>query len=181
MPDPVNSVLTKLKAGKDYVLTSSYDILWRGNLASNLNNPFNAYIEAVSIPGRTIATSEVRLGNTIPAKHASEISFEDLEITWRVTEDFKIYDALVDWMNAVKSVDADGGTTTGYFNDYCLKQECEISIIPSGSGQGGTKKQPVVVIKGLYPTAIQTISFTSEGGDYVKLTATFSCYRITKP
>lgn len=181
MPDPVNSVLSKLKSGKDYILTSSYDVLWTGNLAGRLNQPFNGYIEAVNIPGRTIATSEVKLGNTIAAKHASELTFEDLEITWRVSEDFAIYDAIVDWMNAVKSVDVDGGTTTGYFRDYCLSQKCEISIIPSSSGQGSTQKKPVVVIDGIYPVGLQTISFTSEGGDYVKLTVTFSCYRITKP
>lgn len=181
MPDPVNSVLTKLKTGRDYILNSSYDILWTGYNASRLNAPFNGYIEAVNIPGRTISTSEVRLGNTIAAKHANELSFEDLEITWRVSEDFGIYNAIAYWMDAVKEVLPDGSMRTGYFDDYCLDNRCEISIIPSGSGQGGKQKQPVVVIEGLYPTAIQSIAFSSEGGEYIKLTATFSCYRITKP
>lgn len=184
MAKKVSEILSLLRSASEYVLTSEYDVLWSGTHASPLND-FNDYIETVSVPGRTIQTSESVTANSIPAKVASSITFEDLEITWRVKPDFGIYYKIEDWMNAVKQVDSNGYVRTGFFDDYCKANKCRIATFDpptggGGRGSGGARTASAVCeIQGLYPTTMQSIQFSSEGGDYVKVSVTFTCFLVT--
>jgi hypothetical protein len=143
-------------------------------------NAFNGYIESVNIPGRSINVNESRTANSIPAKIAGEVAVEDLEVTWRATEDFSVYSAIRNWMNAVKRVTPTGSVVTG----YCQNQACKIGILPasafttSENQTSNPTMTTIVTIDGLYPINLQAIQFQAEGGEYVKIVATFSCYKI---
>ena len=163
----ISEIKAQLESGRDYVINSDYDVLWTGKYADSLQ-PYNDYIEAVNIPGQGLATSESRTANSLMAKMVSDMTFEDLEITWRVTTEFEVYYALVKWMKAAKTVDTDTKiVATYYWDDYCKSNRCDII---TNTPTRGT----VCVIDGLYPTNIQSIPFSTEGGEYIKLTATFA-------
>jgi len=179
MPKPVSEVFANLQKGAEYVLNSDYDILWGGPDGTPLNE-YNDYVEALNIPARSITTSDSRTANSATAKIATEMVFEDLEVTWRVKPDFKLRAAIEKWMSKAKSVDSLGVVKTGYFDDYCLKNNCRIYAgnVLSGGSSGLGRFTPKVTVIGTYPTAIQAIAFSTEGGEYIKLTATFHCHLI---
>lgn len=162
-------IMTNLKKAGNYILNSDYTIVWQGSHASPLNT-WNEYIESITIPGKTITTNESRIANSVVAKIAGDISYEDMEITWRLSSDMKLYSAISDWMSAAKNVNAELGlVTTGYWDDYCKANQVSVGV-----GQKGNK----FLVTGLYPTSLQSIQFSAEGGETVKVTATFSCYII---
>lgn len=165
----ISEIQAQLRNGRDYVLTSDYDLMWRGKNASPLNE-YNDYIETVNLPGRSISTDDSRISNTIVAKIASDISYEDFEVSWRVPKDFKIMYAVESWMNEVLSVDKNGVYTVGYFDDYCKGNWCDIKLASDGA--------VISEIWGLYPTNRQAIAFSNEGGEYIKLSVTFFCHVI---
>ena len=108
-------IMTNLKKAGNYILNSDYTIVWQGSHASPLNT-WNEYIESITIPGKTITTNESRIANSVVAKIAGDISYEDMEITWRLSSDMKLYSAISDWMSAAKNVNAElGVVTTGYY------------------------------------------------------------------
>lgn len=182
---PLQTVFTKLQTASQYVLNSDYDLLWYGDYAGLLN-PYNEYVENLNIPGKTINTNESRTSNSIAAKIAGEVTFEDFEVTWRVTGDFGVYKAINNWMKAVKQLDQGGTVVTGYFSDYCEYQKCKIGLLPpnqfgtstDGNSSTNAQMQTIVTIDGLYPTALQAIQFSAEGGEYIKVVATFACYKV---
>jgi hypothetical protein len=94
----VNEVFSLLQRATEYVLNSDYTVAWEGDNANPLN-AYNHYIEAISIPGRTIQTSESVTANSLRAKIGQDISFDDFEITWRLTTDFKVYGIIEKWMS----------------------------------------------------------------------------------
>jgi hypothetical protein len=179
MPKSVGDIFGLLKSAGEYVLNSDYDIKFGGPDGSPLN-AYQDYVEALSIPSRTLSTSDSRTANSASAKIASDITFEDLEVTWRVKPDFKIYKDVEKWMNKAKKVSSQGVITTGYFDDYCKKNNCRIYAgnVLSGGSSGLGALFPIVTIIGIYPTTMQTIPFSTEGGEYIKFTATFHCYVI---
>ena len=79
----VSEIQEQLRSGRDYILTSDYDLMWIGKNASPLN-AYNDYIETVNLPGRSISTNESTIANMISAKVASSVSYEDFEVSWRV-------------------------------------------------------------------------------------------------
>lgn len=163
---------TKATQIRQYVSNSDYDVLWTGTLAGKLQQ-YNDYIETVNIPGQAISTNESRTANSFVAKTAGDMTFEDLEISWRVTSEFGVYYALMSWMKSAKILvdPISKYTICGYYDEYCTSQRCDIiTNIPTPGA--------VVVIDGLYPTNVQSMPFSTEGGEYVKLTATFSCNYI---
>jgi len=172
MQKPLKDMLSAIRAAKDFINNSDFSVMWDGTHASTMNQ-YNDYIESITIPGRTIQTSESKTANSLVAKIASDISVEDMEITWRVPFDFGIVYALENWMKAVKnpgrSPSGEVYTTTGYFNDYCLANNCTIS---DSQGSQYTK------IQGLYPISLQTIQFSNEGGEYIKVSTIFACYSL---
>jgi hypothetical protein len=176
MPLRVDQVQSNLQKGKDYVLTSDYDVLWVGGNHSSILNRYNDYVETVNIPGTAIQTNESRTANSLVAKIGSELTYEDLEISWRIPSDFEIFYTIEKWMSDVKAVDTNGYVTTGYFDDYCKKYKCQIK---RGSTSSTGTKRTIVEINGLYPINRQAISFSTEGNEYVKFTVTFACYRIS--
>lgn len=165
----VSEIQAQLRNGRDYVLNSDYDLIWSGPNASDLNQ-YNDYIESVNIPGRSISTDDSRIANTVTAKIASDIGYEDFEVTWRVPKDFKIMYSIEEWMNDVMSIDTNGVMTIGYFDTYCKRNQCDIRL----SSEATTLSS----IKGLYPTNRQAIAFSNEGGEYIKLAVTFYCHII---
>lgn len=177
MPLSVYDVYNTLRKGKDYVLTSDYDIKWFGGKHSSGLNRYNNYVETVNIPGTSIQTNDSRTANSLPAKIASEIVYEDLEVSWRIPSDFEIFYTIESWMSDAKSIDSNGYVTTGYFDDYCKKYKCQIQR--GTTPVSGQKKTTIVEINGLYPTNRQAISFSTEGNEYVKFTVTFACYQIS--
>lgn len=177
MPLSVYDVHNTLRKGKDYVLTSDYDVLWAGGNHSSALNRYNNYVETVNIPGTAIQTNESRTANSLVAKIASELTYEDLEISWRIPSDFEIFYTIEKWMSDVKAVDTNGYVTTGYFDDYCKKYKCQIQR--GTTPASGQRKNAIVEINGLYPVNRQAITFSTEGNEYVKFTVTFACYRIS--
>lgn len=169
----IKDVLAKIQsASLAPVLNSDYDIIWSGTLASTLN-AYNESMETVNIPGTAISTNESRTASSLVAKIASELTFEDLEITWRMPQDFGLLKEIRTWMNAVKPIIKNGNSIsvkTGDYNEYCVAQSCTIRTV----------RNPVTIctIDGLFPTNAQSIQFSAEGGDVVKLTATFSVRRV---
>jgi len=178
----IEEMQADIAKGTDYVLNSEYDVIWYGSGMADELNAYNQYIESVNIPGKTIAVTESRTANSLAAKIAGEISFEDLEVTWRVNKNFQVMAALEAWMSKVKTVDKDNYTvTTGFWDDYCLKNSCEIlttEASASGGESGNFATKVVCEIRGIYPVSVQSIQFSSEGGDYIKVTATFACYKV---
>jgi len=177
----VNEVFTLLQKATEYVLNSDYAVTWEGDDASPLNE-YNHYIEAISIPGRTIQTNESVTANSLRAKIGQDISFDDFEITWRLTTDFKVYGIIEKWMSKVKTINsanpAGGGAitsvTTGFYDEYCTRNSCRVGTLVNIA-------QPpryICKIQGLYPTTMQSIAFSAEGGEYLKLSTTFSCFSI---
>ncbi len=172
----VEEVLDDLKKGQGYVLTSDYDIEWlSGNFSKTLND-YNSYVETVSVPGKTIQTSDSRTANSLLAKIATDVAFEDLEITWRIPADFKIFYVIDDWMNEAIDI-SNGRIITGYFDDYCKNYKCKIKKGLQAKGQSSITSA-IATIDGLYPINRQAIAFSTEGNDYVKFTVTFACYNI---
>lgn len=178
----ISEIQSDIAKGTDYVLNSEYDIIWYGSGMADTLNPYNHYIENINIPGKSIAVSESRTANSLVSKMAGEITFEDLEITWRLNKNFEVIAKLESWMSKVKKVDPDDFTvTTGFWDDYCKKNSCEIMVTEASSAGGDVgnfSTKVVCEIRGLYPTSIQSIQFSSEGGDYIKVTATFACYKV---
>lgn len=174
--DIITSTRNQTIEQAQYVLNSDYSVVWGGILAEPLNN-YNKFLEGISVPSKTISTNESRIANTIPAKIAAETTIEDMEVTWRLSGDLGAYRAIEKWMNAAKSVDVYGVVTTGYFDDYCKNQFCQVGISRTVGGTTGIEKT-ITTIKGLYPTNLQAIQFAAEGGEYLKVVATFACYRI---
>jgi hypothetical protein len=165
----VSEIQEQLRSGRDYILTSDYDLMWIGKNASPLN-AYNDYIETVNLPGRSISTDENKIANMISAKVASSVSYEDFEVSWRVPKDFKIIYAVETWMNDVMGVDDNGVIRIGYFDDYCTANSCDIKL--------SSEETVISQILGLYPINRQAIAFSNEGGEYIKFSATFSCYKI---
>lgn len=170
---PLVNILSKLRtAEKDYVLNSDFNVTWTGLHVGDLNE-YNDYIETVNIPERTIQTSDSRIANSLTAKLGTDITVGDMEMSWRLTGDFGVLYSIEAWMKAVKAIGVLGSGeafyTSGYFQEYCIANSCRIS------NRAG---QELVTIQGLYPTSLQSISFSSEGGEYLKATATFSCYLL---
>lgn len=183
MPLDIFTVHNKLKQGRDYLINSDYDVIFSGGGYSDAVNEFSDYIETVSIPAATISTTDSRTANSLVAKMAGDITYEDLEITWRVTKDFKILNIITNWMNESKSVDSTGFISTGYWDDYCAKYKCQITTggTTSKDSNGNTTRNKgniLAQINGLYPISRQAVSFSTEGGEYVKFTASFSCYHV---
>ena len=167
--DKIIDVMSTLRQAGKYFLNSDYDLIWKGTYASALNE-WNDSVESITIPGKTIQTSETRTANSVTAKLATDVTFEDMDITWRLDDDLGAYRALDTWMAAAKSIDNKGTITTGYWDDYCYRQQLLVS--------GGVSKKSMFLIDGLYPTALQSIQFSAEGGEYMKLTCTFTCYLV---
>lgn len=170
---PVQNILAKLTtAQKDYVLSSDFNVTWSGSHAGGLNE-YNDYIETISIPERTIQTSDSRTANSLVAKLGTDITVGDMEMSWRLTGDFGVLYSIEAWMKAVKAIGVLGSGevfyTSGYFQDYCISNSCRIA---------NRDGQELVTVQGLYPTSLQNISFSSEGGEYLKATATFTCYAL---
>ena len=165
-------IMTRLRQAGDYFLNSDYGLLWSGRYAGRLNN-WNSYVENITVPGKTIQTNDSRTANSLVAKIAGDITFEDMEITWRLEDNLDLYFALNEWVAAAKGIDDFGVITTGYWDDYCRYNNLLVS--------GGASSKPMFLIDGLYPTSIQSIQFSAEGGEYVKLTTTFSCYHVRSP
>lgn len=170
---PIVNILSKLRtAQNDYVMNSDFDVLWTGLHVGDLNN-YNEYIETINIPERSIQTSDSKVANSVNAKLGTDITVGDMEMSWRLTGDFGVLYSIEAWMKAVKAIGVLGSGeafyTSGYFQEYCIVNSCRIS------NRAG---QELVTIQGLYPTSLQSISFSSEGGEYLKATATFSCYLL---
>lgn len=161
-------IMTNLKKAGNYILNSDYIVVWQGNPHASPLNTWNEYIESITIPGKTITTNESRIANSVVAKIAGDIAYEDMEITWRLSSDMKLYSAISDWMGAAKQVDAQSGLIiTGYWDDYCKANQVKVQV--------GLSE---FLVTGLYPTSLQSIQFSAEGGETVKVTATFSCYIV---
>lgn len=169
MAKSVQDIMTTLRTAGDYFLNSEYSVLWGGRLASNLNK-WNDYIESVTIPGKTIQTNDSRTANSIIKKIATDVTFEDMEVTWRLNQEASPYLAIEEWQSAAKNYNTSGVMVTGYWDDYCLSNNCLIKVGPSNV--------PFVQIFGLYPTNMQTIQLSSEGGEYVKFSCTFACFAL---
>jgi hypothetical protein len=179
MAEIVKTVLTKLLSGSDFVLNSQYYLKWTGNNCNSLNT-YNDYVESINVPGRTIATSDSRTGNSIVSKIASDITVEDVEIVWRMpqisdtSQGNSLYALLENWMAAAKEVSDDGSIFTGFFDDYCRANSLDIGYLKNPNN----KPEVMAYVRGIYPTGLQNIQFSSEGGDYIKITATFYCDRL---
>ena len=184
MPLDIYTVHNRLKQGKDYLINSDYDVIFSGgNNFSDKLNEYADYIETVSIPSTTIATSDMRTANSLVSKMASDITYEDLEITWRIPQDFSIFYTIGNWMNEIKGVDSTGFITTGYWDDYCGKYKCQITTGSrvSKDSEGKTQRSKgniLAQINGLYHINRQAVAFSTEGGEYVKFTVSFACYHI---
>ena len=83
-------------------------------------------------------------------------------------------------MSKAKSVDSQGVIKTGYFDEYCGRNNCRIYAgnVLNGGSSGFGRFTPKVTIIGIYPTGMQAISFSTEGGEYIKFTVTFHCHII---
>lgn len=167
MAKSVTDIVTTLRKAGSYFLSSEYSLLWSGKNASSLND-WNEYIEAITIPGKTIQTSDSRTANSIIRKIATDITFEDMEITWRLDEKLSPYRIIEDWQSQAKNYNLAGTMITGYWDDYCLSNNCLIKL--------GSKDIPSIIVRGLYPTNLQSIQMSAEGGEYVKFSCTFSCF-----
>jgi hypothetical protein len=172
----INSSQANNIGSAQYILNSDYSVVWSGSLAVGLNE-YNKYLEGIAVPSRSISTNESRTANSLAAKIATETTIEDMEVTWRLTGNMGVYKAIENWMSAAKSVSADGSITTGYFDDYCVNQQCQIGI---SRNPGSSTEKIITTIKGLYPTNLQAIQFSADGGEYLKVIVTFACYRIEK-
>lgn len=178
MPKPLSQILSSVKKGTDLVLNSDYDVVWTGVYPAGLNQ-YNEYMESIAIPGKTIQTNDVKTANSIVQKIANDITFEDMEVVWRLPKTMMVYKIIDFWMSKVKQIDTNTGfVTTGYFDDYCLANSCEISVTTGSNNQGGFENTKIVRIRGLYPTSVQSIQFSGEGGEYLKLNTTFACYTV---
>ena len=177
MPKNISEIFAKLKNGTDYILNSDYDALWIGPNASPLND-YNEYIESINVPGRNIQTNDVKTANSLNQKIANDMTYEDMEVVWRLPKQLSVLKLITGWMDTVKRADANGFITTGYFEEYCIPNSCQISITTGSGNVGGFENTKICQITGLYPTAYQSIQFSADGGEHIKLNTTFACYQV---
>jgi hypothetical protein len=170
----VVDVFSSLQRATEYVLNSDYVVVWKG-VNANALTPYNQYIESVAIPGKTIQTGDSVTANSLKAKVGQDVGFDDLEMTWRLTTDFGLMYAIDDWMDSVKTISEEGYIKTGFYDEYCKRNSCQIGT------QADINGSPFIVceIKGLYPITKQAIQFSAEGGEYIKLSVTFSCFNVS--
>ena len=71
-------------------------------------------ITSATFPSRTIATAEHNPG-TITKKFPYTIMDEDIEIVFRLTNDWRVYDIWLDWMESIISAE---NYTANYKNEY---------------------------------------------------------------
>lgn len=169
----VDNILAKMSQAQtnEYVLNSDFSVTWQGQHASQLN-AHNEQIISIAIPERTIETIDSKTANAVTAKLGTSVSVGDMEVSWRLTKDFGVLYSIESWMKSVKAIGRVGGEAffvSGYFSDYCLSNSCKIS------NAAGIE---LITVEGLYPIGLQNVSFSAEGGDYLKVTATFTCYLL---
>ena len=83
--------------------------------AKNLRDDTNEYtILSTSLPGRTLSTGEHSPG-TVTKKFVYSFIDEDIQIVYRLTNDFSIYDKWQDWMAQVVQAEK---YTVGYKDEY---------------------------------------------------------------
>ena len=111
MPKPLSQILSSVKNGTDLVLNSDYDVVWTGVYPAGLNQ-YNEYMESIAIPGKTIQTNDVKTANSIVQKIANDITFEDMEVVWRLPKTMMVYKIIDFWMSKVKQIDTNTGFVT---------------------------------------------------------------------
>lgn len=165
----VKDILTTLVNASSYTLNSDYEVVWAGPDAGTLN-AYNDVLESMNIPAKTINTNDSRTANSLSAKIASDVTFEDFEVSWRMPRDFGVFYSVKNWMNKAKGVGIDTGVgnlvtvKTGFYDEYCSANSCQIK----------TAKGLVCRINGLYPINSQPVQFSSEGGEVLKYSVTFA-------
>ena len=75
----VSEIQEQLRSGRDYILTSDYDLMWIGKNASPLN-AYNDYIETVNLPGRSISTNESTIDKTALSVYPNPVKNGQLNI-----------------------------------------------------------------------------------------------------
>ena len=174
------------------------ELLNRG--ASNLkrdisSQDINMLCSAVNIPGRSLLTHERKIG-LVTSKTAYGFQLEDVTLTFRVLNDFKIKEYFEAWQNIAVTTEYE----LAFFNDYTENVIIQaLSNSPSSSydkllklsyaGLGRSGLETAIsstesvtytcLLENAYPTSVLAMPFSDGNSELLELTVTLS-YRDWK-
>lgn len=124
-------------------------------------------VQEVSIPGMQLGNANIPTP-FVRVVQAGNLNYDDLRVTFKISENLESYLEIVNWMEALGHPDD--------FDQYeDLRSDAKVLILNSA-------KRPTfeVTFTNIYPTSISNIDFNATLGDvqYINADATFSFDRM---
>jgi len=150
----------------------------------------NMLCSAVNMPGRQLNTHERRIG-MINRKVAYGFTIEDITLTFRVLNDYKIKEYFEEWMNSAVTTDYE----LKYFNDYTadviiqgltndpgadydkLLRLSQTGLDKTSLGLvlgGGEAVTYTCLLQNAYPTSVAALSYTDAQSEVLELNVQLS-------
>jgi hypothetical protein len=173
--DFITGIKGEVARPKLFEVTITFPSKFRAELSifpylSSVENSLKLKCESTNIPGRTFATTEQKFGSNPAEKHAYHTTYNDIDLTFIVTEENasgrglkekQVFDKWMNWINPIDSYDF------RYKEDYVG----EIFIYQlDGSGE----KIFTSTLLEAFPISVNQLDLDWSSDGYHKLNVTFA-------